>query len=693
MSAAWDRVTNTSTFGSTLATDPATLPSTGVSTTGPEAVNTYVRFVSTSGTVVTVNANQYFAVNQFSFNPTQALNIGAQSSGAGAGKVSLNTLNLSLGDATLNPTLFKQLAAGTLFSEVDLLSYSQADGKLISEDNFGLVGGTALSIDSTGVVQYSAQFGALELQQNYRNPNGSLTPVPATAWNAVTNTSNFSTSGTVSATPLAAPTLVPTTAISNAQPATVDTYVRFMAYGGTYLTLASNTLFAVNQFDFGATQTLSLTTTIGAGKVSYSTLDLSLGDASLNPTLFKDLAAGTAFQEVDVLSYDHATGALVSDNSFGLVAGATLSVDSSGIAQYSAQYGALSLSQAAIPCFLSGTGIRTPTGEVAVEALRVGDLVQTWSGHARPVVWIGMGRTLVTPGNRCDVSPVVIRAGALAPNVPLRDLHVTRHHAMLVDDVLVPAEHLINGVSVHWDDARRVIEYYHIELDSHDILIADGAPSESFRDDGNASQFQNLASRPAREWEPACRPVVEAGPQLEALWRSVAALAGSARATGFTSDADLHLLVDGVRIDGRTRDGVHWVFALPPAAGSIEIMSNTRIPATDEASDDLRRLGVAVREITVWRHNAGRLVAFNTDALADGWHEPADGHRWTKGRAMLTQQMANVFHGAQRLELEVIPRLRYRAALAPCEQKLSRTSQANHPPGPASGRVDGRHAA
>ena len=666
LSAAWDRVTNTSTFGSALATDPATLPSTAVSTTGPEAVNTYVRFVSTSGTVVTVNANQYFAVNQFSFNPTQVLNIGSQTSGAGAGKVSLNTLNLSLGDASLNPTLFKQLAVGTLFSEVDLLSYSQADGKLISEDNFGLVGGTALSIDSTGVVQYSAEFGALELQHNYRNPNGSLTAAPTAAWNAVTNISGFSTNGTASATPLAAPTLVPTTTISNAQPATVDTYVRFMAYSGAYLTLAGNTLFAVNQFDFGATQTLNLTTTIGAGKVSFSTLDLSLGNASLNPTLFKDLASGTPFQEVDLLSYNHATGALVSANSFGLVAGSSLAIDSAGIAQYSVQYGALNISQA-IPCFLRGTRISTPSGECAVEALRPGDLVQTWSGQHRPIRWIGLGRTLVTPGNRCDVSPVIILQGALADNIPARDLHVTRHHAMLVDDVLIPAEHLINGSSVLWDETGKVIEYYHIELDSHDILIAEGAPSESFRDDGNATQFQNLATRPARDWEPPCRPVVEAGEKLEQVWRQIAARAGRLPATTFTADPDLHLLINGVRINGTSRDGACWVFPLPPHADHIEIASNTSIPATDDLSQDLRRLGVAVRQISVWRYNIGRVVPLNATMLVDGWHEPGDGHRWTKGRAVLPADALRLNGGAMLLELEIIPKLTYRRLTPPAK--------------------------
>ena len=46
---------------------------------------------------------------------------------------------------------------------------------------------------------------------------------------------------------------------------------------------------------------------------------------------------------------------------------------------------------------------------------------------------------------------------------------------MLVGAVLVPVEHLINGVSVLWNDAERVVEYYHVELDAHDVMLANGA--------------------------------------------------------------------------------------------------------------------------------------------------------------------------------------------------------------------------
>lgn len=81
-----------------------------------------------------------------------------------------------------------------------------------------------------------------------------------------------------------------------------------------------------------------------------------------------------------------------------------------------------------MPCFCRGTMLMTPSGEITVKALGVGDLVRTWSGTDRRIVWVGSGRSLVTPCNRCDVAPVIIRAGALADNIPVRDLHVTSRH-------------------------------------------------------------------------------------------------------------------------------------------------------------------------------------------------------------------------------------------------------------------------
>ena len=153
------------------------------------------------------------------------------------------------------------------------------------------------------------------------------------------------------------------------------------------------------------------------------------------------------------------------------------------------------------PCFLRGTLIRTERGEVPVQDLAVGDRVVTSSGQIRPIVWIGSGRVLVSPGRRCAATPIIVRKGALADDVPHQDLSITKGHSLFIDGVLIPAEFLINHRSILWDDDQRMVVFYHIELETHDVLIANGAAAESYRDDGNRWLFRNAngAMGPATE--------------------------------------------------------------------------------------------------------------------------------------------------------------------------------------------------
>ncbi len=163
-----------------------------------------------------------------------------------------------------------------------------------------------------------------------------------------------------------------------------------------------------------------------------------------------------------------------------------------------------------VPCFCTGTMIRTPDGERPVETLRAGDSVLTAAGAARRITWIGAGRVLVTPARRTAATPVIIRKGALADNVPTRDLRVTKGHSLFLDGVLIPAEFLVNHRSILWDDQAKVVEFYHIELETHDLLLANGAPAESYRDDGNRWLFQNGNSGWGMAPKPPCAPVLRA---------------------------------------------------------------------------------------------------------------------------------------------------------------------------------------
>jgi hypothetical protein len=161
----------------------------------------------------------------------------------------------------------------------------------------------------------------------------------------------------------------------------------------------------------------------------------------------------------------------------------------------------------AIPCFALGTHIRTLGGEVPVQDVRTGDHVPGLvSGRLRRVRWVG-GRTvrIAAHPRPWDVAPVRVRAGALAPGRPHRDVRLSPDHAVLVEGVLIPVRYLLNGATVVQEFVD-TIAYLHIELDAHDVLLADGLPCESFLDTGNRAAFAEAAGPARRSAQRLVRP-------------------------------------------------------------------------------------------------------------------------------------------------------------------------------------------
>ncbi len=142
-------------------------------------------------------------------------------------------------------------------------------------------------------------------------------------------------------------------------------------------------------------------------------------------------------------------------------------------------------------CLANGTLIQTETSEVPVEHLRVGDVLKTKRGHGQ-IRWIGRSllraQLLATLPN---LRPIMIRANALGQGFPRKDLKISRQHRIMfsskvvlrmfdVDSVLVPANKLVELSDIDVDNRRQSIMYHHILLADHEVIFANGVPTESF---------------------------------------------------------------------------------------------------------------------------------------------------------------------------------------------------------------------
>ncbi len=235
-----------------------------------------------------------------------------------------------------------------------------------------------------------------------------------------------------------------------------------------------------------------------------------------------------------------ASGATVSGTS--LVIGGTSETIALGGAGYGATFtpaGAGGRAEVTLSpvCFARGTRIATETGEVAVEDLHAGDQVRLAGGGTAPIVWIGRRKLDCSrhPDPR-QVWPVRIQAGAFGPGLPSRDLLVSPQHAIYDEGVLIPARFLVNGRTVTQEQVG-AIEYFHVELKRHDLLLAEGLASESYLDTGDRASFENAGGAMVLHpdfarltWDArACAELKVTGPELAAV-RAKLALRAEAEA-------------------------------------------------------------------------------------------------------------------------------------------------------------------
>lgn len=144
-----------------------------------------------------------------------------------------------------------------------------------------------------------------------------------------------------------------------------------------------------------------------------------------------------------------------------------------------------------VPCFVAGTFIESTVGLKPVESFVDGDIVIGYSGNRLSIRTILRHRFVARDLDaNPKLRPVRIMAGALGSGLPKRDLLVSRQHRMLVQskiaermfgetEVLIPAVKLTELPGIFVDEAVKEVEYFHLLFDQHEVIYAEGAPTES----------------------------------------------------------------------------------------------------------------------------------------------------------------------------------------------------------------------
>ena len=343
-------------------------------------------------------------------------------------------------------------------------------------------------------------------------------------------------------------------------------------------------------------------------------------------------------------------------------------------------------------CFTPGTRILTTRGEVRVQDLREGDLVMTQADggtEARPAVWIGRRKLdLTRHPYPWMASPVRIRRGAFADNVPHRHLLLSPDHAIFIDSRLVPVKLLINGMTVVRESPASV-EYFHVECENHGIIFAEGLTVETYLDTGNRAMFENagvaMVLHPEFEIDPtnnswkndACAPLTVDSASVWPFWRR---LTDRAADLGYSEpdvsemaeDADIRLLANGRELRPISAQNDRYMFVLPGNASEVTLLSRTACPAMERPwNDDQRQLGVAVRNI-VFRHGEDfQILSADDPRLRAGRWDPERERgkywRWTDGAGVIPLPIPT-----RMVEIEIAMTTRYPAE--EIKAKLSRAA-------------------
>lgn len=339
----------------------------------------------------------------------------------------------------------------------------------------------------------------------------------------------------------------------------------------------------------------------------------------------------------------------------------TVVAGSGGSQSFGKTYGSntaiLSVSDAA--CFCRGSRIRTARGDIPIEEIQIGDHIVVFDddvtkGTTRQVTWVGQSRAVVRSRLPNDEAgyPVRLLKGAIAHNVPYKDMLITSEHCLFLDGRFVPVRMLVNGRSIFFDKSIASYDYYHVETEDHSVIMADGVLTESYFDTGNRFAFKQngpvVSMRQSRNltWDDAAAPLDVSRHFVEPLFRRLQSRAdrvehaGRSQATFLTHEDGLRLVTETGRLlhpIRKVKDRV--MFKIPAGVRSVRILSNASRPCDviGPFVDDRRMLGVLVGYIELFESDTTTtLISHLQDVDLSGWNTIENGAmRWTDGSALL----------------------------------------------------------
>jgi len=313
-------------------------------------------------------------------------------------------------------------------------------------------------------------------------------------------------------------------------------------------------------------------------------------------------------------------------------------------------------------CYVGGTRILTVTGEQRIENLAPGDLILAHTGNeltARPVRWLGRRRIDLTAHPRPETAaPIRIRRGAIAANTPHSDLLVSPDHAIFIDGKLICARQLVNGTTIWQEKGLTSVEYFHVELDMHSIVLAEGLTSESYLNTTGTRRFFGNANEPvalhpeltdgtdypSRE-AGSCKPFVwdeeNVRPVWERLAERAAALGHPVPNADVTTDPALHIVVKGQKLQPLSAENGLYTFLLPAGTTEVTLVSRVgKLTDTRPWVEDRRCFGVYVERILLRGPGGIRQVPLDHPQMSRGWWAVERYgtvlRRWSDGNAALS---------------------------------------------------------